>query len=84
MAEAIPSRGAHFVIVPLRNDVVVPQQNAIERSRSRLEVGTVLGDMFKEFPDKPKHMHWRTYNRLWRAHNIAEERTNHDTVRAPC
>ena len=44
MAEAIPSRGAHFVIVPLRNDVVVPQQNAVERSRSRLEVGTVLGE----------------------------------------
>ena len=44
MAEAIPSRGAHFVIVPLRNDVVIPQQDAIERSRSRLEVGTVLGE----------------------------------------
>src|SRR5215469_13731772 len=44
MAEAIPSCGAHFVIVPLRNDVVVPQQNAIECSRSRLEVGTVLGE----------------------------------------
>src|SRR5215813_10353584 len=44
MAEAIPSRGAHFIIVPLRNDVVVPQQNTVECSRSRLEVGTVLGE----------------------------------------
>jgi len=44
MAEVIPSCSAQFVIVPLRNDVVVPQQNAIERSRSRLEVGTVLGE----------------------------------------
>jgi hypothetical protein len=44
MAEAIPSRGAHFVIVPLRNDVVVPQQNAIECSRSCLEIGAVLSE----------------------------------------
>ena len=44
MTEAIPSRGSRFVIVPLRNDVVVPQQNAIERSRSRLEIGAILGE----------------------------------------
>src|SRR5689334_24728813 len=44
MAEAIPSRCSHFVIVPLRNDVVVPQQNAIERSGSRLEIGALLGE----------------------------------------
>ena len=43
MAEAIPSRGAHFVIVPLRNEVVVPQQDSVERSRSRLEIGAILG-----------------------------------------
>ena len=44
MAEAVPSRGSHFVIVPLRNDVVVPQQDAVERSRSRLEIGASLGE----------------------------------------
>ena len=44
MTEAIPSCGAHFVIIPLRNDVVVPQQDAVERSRSRLEIGAVLGE----------------------------------------
>ena len=44
MAEAIPSRGSRFVIVPLRNDVVVPQQNAVERSRRRLEIGAILGE----------------------------------------
>ena len=37
--------------------------------------------MFKEFPDKPKHMRWRTYNRLRRAHNIAEERTMNRLMR---
>ena len=37
--------------------------------------------MFKEFPDKPKNMHWRTYNRLRRAHNIAEERTMNRLMR---
>ena len=43
-AEAIPSCGAHFGIVPLRNEVVIPQQNAVECSRSRLEIGAVLGE----------------------------------------
>ena len=36
MTEAIPSRGAH--------DVVVPQQDAVERSRSRFEIGAILGE----------------------------------------
>ena len=43
MAEAIPSRGSHFVIVPLRNDVV-PQQDAVECSGSRLEIGAIIGE----------------------------------------
>jgi hypothetical protein len=29
-------------------------------------------DLFDEFPTKPKGMHWRTYDRLRRAHDIAE------------
>ena len=29
----------------------------------------------EEFPDKPKGMHWRTYDRLRRAHDIAEARS---------
>ena len=28
--------------------------------------------MLDEFPDKPKHMHWRTYDRLRRLHGVAE------------
>jgi hypothetical protein len=28
-----------------------------------------------EFPDKPKGMHWRTYDRLCRVHDAAEERS---------
>ena len=43
MAETIPSCGAHFVIVPLRNDVVVPQQDAVECPSSRLKIGAVRG-----------------------------------------
>ena len=31
--------------------------------------------MFDAFPDKPRGMHWRPYDRLHRAHDIAEERS---------
>jgi hypothetical protein len=31
--------------------------------------------MLGEFPDKPKGMHWRTYDRLYRIHDAAEERS---------
>jgi hypothetical protein len=31
--------------------------------------------MLDEFPDKPKGMHWRTYYRLRRRHDAAEERS---------
>src|SRR5436309_2728128 len=44
MAEAIPSRAAHIIIRPLRNDVVIPQQDAVECSRSRLEIGAIIGE----------------------------------------
>ena len=32
-------------------------------------------NMSEEFPDKPKGMHWRTYERLRRVHDVAEERS---------
>jgi hypothetical protein len=31
--------------------------------------------MFEEFPDKPKGMHWRTYDRLRRMHDVVEGRS---------
>jgi hypothetical protein len=31
--------------------------------------------MLDEFPEKPKGMHWRTYDRICRVHNLAEERS---------
>jgi hypothetical protein len=31
--------------------------------------------MLQEFPDKPKGMHWRTYDRLRRSHDLAEARS---------
>jgi hypothetical protein len=32
-------------------------------------------NMLEEFPDKPKGMHWRTYERWLRVHDVAEERS---------
>jgi hypothetical protein len=32
-------------------------------------------NMLDEFPDKPKGMHWRRYDRLRRLHEVAEERS---------
>ena len=31
--------------------------------------------MLEEFPDKPKGMHWRTYERQRRPHDAGEERS---------
>jgi hypothetical protein len=32
-------------------------------------------DIFKPFPEKPPRMHWRTYERLHRAYEIAKHRS---------
>jgi hypothetical protein len=32
-------------------------------------------NMSEEFPDKPKGMHWRTYERLRSVHDVADERS---------
>jgi hypothetical protein len=32
-------------------------------------------NMLEEFPDKPKGMHWRTYERQRRLHDAAQERS---------
>jgi hypothetical protein len=32
-------------------------------------------NMLEAFPEKPKGLHWRTYDRLRRAHNVAEKRS---------
>ena len=44
MAEAVPARGAHFAVGPLRHDVMVPQQHAVERVGGGDEIGAVLGE----------------------------------------
>ena len=44
MAEAVPARGAHFAVGPLRHDVVIPQQHAIERLGGGDEIGAALGE----------------------------------------
>ncbi len=35
-------------------------------------VGSVVANMMEPFPEKPKGMHWSTYERLWREHHEAE------------
>jgi hypothetical protein len=37
--------------------------------------------MLEVFPDKPKGMHWRTYERLCRVHDLAEERSTNGLMR---
>jgi hypothetical protein len=49
-------------------------QRGLEKARKiRMRLG---GDanILDEFPEKPAHMHWRTYERLHRAYNIAQAR----------
>src|SRR5215831_5615350 len=43
-----------------------------QKIRMRLGGSTVMSE---RFPDKPKGMHWRTYHRLRRRHDLAEERS---------
>src|SRR5438552_131377 len=44
MAETVPTRGALFAIGPLRHDVVVPQQHAVERLGGGDQLLAALGE----------------------------------------
>src|SRR5262245_56346379 len=44
MTKTVPARGAHFAVGPLRHDIVVPQQDAIERVGGGFKIGAVLGE----------------------------------------
>src|SRR5580704_18225821 len=44
MAEAIPARGPHLAIGPLRHHVVVPQKHPVERLGGGDQIGAVLGE----------------------------------------
>src|SRR5215208_5411050 len=69
--------GRHFLC---RNcyDLVYESQRENEMHRALRRAQTIrerLGgsaNMMKPFPDKPKGMHWLTYERLWREHHEAD------------
>jgi hypothetical protein len=49
-----------------------------QKIRMRLGGSTVMSE---RFPDKPKGMHWQTYERLRRAHDAAEARSTMGLMR---
>ena len=52
----------------------VHQRGLLKSQKMRMRLGG-SPSMLDEFPDKPKGMHWRTYERLCRSHDDAEERS---------
>jgi hypothetical protein len=50
------------------------QRGLLKSQKIRTRLGG-SASMLDEFPDKPKGMHWRTYDRLCGLHNAAEERS---------
>ena len=50
------------------------QRGLWKSQKIRMRLGGSANTL-EEFPDKPKGMHWRTYGRLRRIHDVAEERS---------
>ena len=50
------------------------QRGLWKSQKIRMRLGGTAS-LLDEFPDKPKGMHWRTYDRLRRIHDVAEERS---------
>jgi hypothetical protein len=50
------------------------QRGLLKSQKIRIRLGG-SPSMLDEFPDKPKGMHWRTYDRLCRVHDAAEEQS---------
>jgi hypothetical protein len=48
-------------------------RGVLRAQRIRMRLGG-SANLATAFPDKPKGMHWRTYNRLRRAHDLADRR----------
>jgi hypothetical protein len=55
------------------------QQRFAHLQKIRMRLGG-SPNMFDQFPDKPKGMHWRTYERWRRVHDVAEERSTIDLM----
>jgi hypothetical protein len=54
-----------------QEDLIGRAQLKAQKIRMRLGGSGYPADLF---PDKPKGMHWRTYERLCEAHDLAEAR----------
>ncbi len=52
-----------------RDDKVYRALHRVQRIRKRLGGSASMTELF---PEKPKGMHWRTYQRLWLEHDEAE------------
>ena len=53
----------------------VHHRGILRAQKIRMKLGG-SANLTTAFPDKPKGMHWRTYDRLRRAHDVADHRSN--------
>src|SRR5262249_17717053 len=58
----------------------VHQRGLGKAQKIRLKLGG-SPNMFEQFPDKPKGMHWKTYDRIRKAYDLAEVRSNAGLMR---
>jgi hypothetical protein len=56
------------------------QRGLWKSQKIRMRLGG-SASMLDEFPDKPKGMHWRNYDHLRRAHDVAEARSTNGLMR---
>jgi len=50
------------------------ERGLLKAQKVRMRLGGTA-NMLDDFPEKPKGMHWRTYERLCRVHDVAKVRS---------